>query len=42
MIGEGRLVGLPVAMGLLAGVTLQRVLVRRNKVEAPAPAVVGF
>ena len=38
MIGEGRLVGLPVAMGLLAGVTLQRLLVKRKNVEVHTPA----
>ena len=34
MIGEGRLVGVPVAVGLLAGVTLQRMLAPRKDVEA--------
>lgn len=33
MIGEGRLVGLPVAIGLLGGVTLQRILVEKKKIE---------
>jgi uncharacterized protein len=42
MIGEGRLVGVSVAMGLLVGVTLQRVLVTRNTSEAPAAAVPGL
>ena len=44
MIGEGRLVGLPVAVGILAGVTLQRALVGRKNDEAhtPAPAAVGL
>jgi hypothetical protein len=39
----GRLVGLQVAVGLLAGVTLQRLLAKRNKGEAtvPGPAVAG-
>jgi uncharacterized protein len=38
MIGEGRLVGIPVVVGLLAGVTLQRMLARRKDVEAHVPA----
>jgi uncharacterized membrane protein YedE/YeeE len=38
MIGEGRLVGIPVAVGLLAGVTLERMLARRKDVEAHVPA----
>jgi hypothetical protein len=44
MIGEGRLVGIPVAVGLLAGVTLERMLARRKDVEAhvPAAAAVGL
>jgi uncharacterized protein len=44
MIGEGRLVGVPVAVGLLAGVTLQGMLAARKSVEAhtPAPATAGL
>jgi uncharacterized membrane protein YedE/YeeE len=44
MIGESRLVGVPVALGLLAGVTLQGMLGARKSVEAhtPAPAAVGL
>jgi uncharacterized membrane protein YedE/YeeE len=42
MIGEGQLVGLPVVMGLLLGVTLQRVLATRNTSEALAAAVPGL
>lgn len=44
MIGEGRLVGVPVVVGLLAGVTLQRTLAARKNVEAymPAPAATGL
>jgi uncharacterized membrane protein YedE/YeeE len=44
MIGEGRLVGVPVVVGLLAGVTLQRMLAARKNVEAhiPAPAAAGL
>ena len=38
MVGEGRLVGLPVAVGLLAGVLLQRAFVARTNVETHAPA----
>ena len=38
MIGEGRLVGVPVVVGLLAGVTLQRMLGPRINVEAHMPA----
>jgi len=38
MIGEGRLVGVPVVVGPLAGVTLQRMLVPRKDVEAHMPA----
>lgn len=38
MIGEGGLVGVPVAVGLLAGVTLQRMLAPRKVVEAHRPA----
>ena len=44
MIGEGRLVGVPVVVGLLVGVTLQRMLAARKNVEAhmPAPAAAGL
>ena len=44
MIGEGRLVGVPVVVGLLAGVTLQRMLSPRKNVEAhmQAAAAVGL
>jgi uncharacterized membrane protein YedE/YeeE len=44
MIGEGRLVGVPVVVGLLAGVTLQRMLAARKNVEPhmPAPAATGL
>ena len=44
MIGEGRLVGVPVVVGLLVGVTLQRTLAVRKNVEAqmPAPAAAGL
>ena len=42
MIGEGRLVGLPVALGLLLGVKLQCVFVTRHTCEAPAAAVPGL
>ena len=44
MVGEGRLVGLPVAVGLLAGVLLQRALIGRTTAEThlPAPATVGL
>ena len=38
MIGEGGLVGVPVAVGLLAGVTLQRILAPKKDVEAHMPA----
>jgi len=38
MIGEGGLVGVPVAVGLLAGVTLQGMLAARKSVEAHTPA----
>jgi uncharacterized membrane protein YedE/YeeE len=38
MIGEGGLVGVPVAVGLLAGVTLQCMLAPRKDVEAHMPA----
>ena len=44
MIGEGRLAGVPVVVGLLAGVTLQRMLVARKKAEThtPAPMAIGL
>lgn len=44
MIGEGRLVGVPVVVGLLAGVTLQRMLAAKKNVDAhmPAPATAGL
>lgn len=44
MIGEGRLVGLPVAIGLVLGVRLQSVLVGKRNTEAhtPAPAAAGL
>jgi uncharacterized membrane protein YedE/YeeE len=44
MIGEGRLVGVPVAVGLLAGVTLQGMLAAKKTVDAhmPAPATAGL
>ena len=38
MIGEGRLAGVPVAVGLLAGVAVQRMLVPRKNVHAQTPA----
>jgi uncharacterized protein len=38
MIGEGGLVGVPVAVGLLAGVTLQCVLAPKKGVDAHMPA----
>ena len=38
MIGQGQLVGLPVAAGLFAGVMLQRVVMGTAKVESPTPA----
>ena len=38
MVGEGRLVGLPVAFGLVAGVLLQRALVARATAETHVPA----
>lgn len=38
MIGEGRLVGIPVVVGLLAGITLQRMLAPGKDVEAHMPA----
>jgi uncharacterized protein len=44
MIGEGRLAGLPVAVGLLAGVAVQRMLAPRKSVDlhTPAPATAGL
>lgn len=44
MIGQGALVGLPVATGLFAGVMVQRVLRRTTKVESQtqATATVGL
>ena len=44
MIGEGRLVGVPVVVGLLAGVSLQRMLAARKDVEAhmSAPSAAGL
>ena len=44
MIGEGRLLGVSVVVGLLAGVTLQRMLAAKRNVEArmPAPATAGL
>ena len=44
MVGEGRLVGLPVVVGLLAGVLIQRAIVRPTIVEthAPDPATAGL
>ena len=44
MIGEGRLAGVPVAVGLLAGVAVQQMLVPRKNVHAqtPAPAAAGL
>lgn len=38
MIGEGGLVGVPVAVGLLTGVTVQRMLAPKKDVDAPMPA----
>ena len=38
MIGEGRLVGIPVVIGLLAGITLQRMLAPRKDIEGHMPA----
>jgi hypothetical protein len=38
MIGEGRLVGVPVVVGLLAGVALQRMLAAKKNVDAHIPA----
>jgi len=44
MVGEGRLIGLPVAIGIIAGVLLQRRIVHGTRVErsAPAPAPAGL
>jgi hypothetical protein len=44
MIGEGRLVGVPVVVGLLTGVTLQRMLAPSKDVDAhiAAAAAVGL
>ena len=44
MIGEGRLAGVPVVLGLLAGVTLQRVFAARKNADTytPAPAAAGL
>jgi len=44
MIGEGRLAGVPVAVGLLAGVAVQRMLAPRKSVDPhiPAPAAAGL
>ena len=44
MIGEGRLVGVPVAVGLLAGVAVQRMLASQKLVDPhiPAPAAAGL
>jgi uncharacterized protein len=42
MVGEGRLVGLPVAVGLLAGVLLQRAIARGTTVDTNAAAPVGL
>jgi hypothetical protein len=44
MIGEGRLVGVPVVVGLLAGVTLQRMLAAKKNVDAhmSAPVTAGL
>ena len=44
MIGEGRLVGVPVVVGLLAGVTLQRVYAGRKNADThtPVPATAGL
>jgi uncharacterized membrane protein YedE/YeeE len=41
MIGEGRLVGVPVVVGLLVGVMLQRMLSPRTDVDAHMAAVVA-
>lgn len=38
MIGQGHLVGLPVAAGLFAGVILQRVVIGTTKVESQSAA----
>jgi len=37
-VGEGRLVGVPVVVGLLAGVALQRMLAAKKNVDAHMPA----
>jgi hypothetical protein len=44
MIGEGHFAGLPVAIGLFAGVTMQRTLLAHKNIESPAPtaAAVGL
>jgi uncharacterized membrane protein YedE/YeeE len=44
MIGEGRLAGVPVTVGLLAGVAVQRMLAPRKNIDAhtPAPAAAGL
>jgi hypothetical protein len=42
MIGEGRLAGLPVAIGLFAGVIVQRALVAHKNVESPAPTAAAI
>jgi hypothetical protein len=44
MVGEGQLAGLPVMAGLLAGVTLQGLLVRRTDAttHTPMPAAAGL
>jgi hypothetical protein len=42
MVGQGQLGGVPVAAGLLLGVTLQRVLSRRPIAREPAAAVAGL
>jgi uncharacterized membrane protein YedE/YeeE len=44
MIGEGRLAGVPVAVGLLAGVAVQRMLAPRKNVDAHtlAPTAAGL
>jgi len=44
MIGQGHVVGLPVAAGIFGGAMLQRVFRRATQVESPppAPAVAGL
>jgi uncharacterized protein len=44
MVGQGQLLGLPVAAGLFTGVMLQRVIARTAKVESqtPAPSTAGL